>query len=47
LIVCDVGHFFESYGDFTGQGKNYAQIGRVSGFISKSFAKKVSASAFA
>jgi hypothetical protein len=26
LIVCDVGHCFELYADFTGQGKNYAQF---------------------
>ncbi|MDB5594546.1 MAG: hypothetical protein JWM36_1507 [Hyphomicrobiales bacterium] len=26
LIVCDVGHCFEIYADFTGQGKNYAQF---------------------
>jgi hypothetical protein len=26
LIVCDVGHCFEIYDDFTGQGKNYAQF---------------------
>ncbi|MCI0737213.1 MAG: class I SAM-dependent DNA methyltransferase, partial [Beijerinckiaceae bacterium] len=26
LIVCDVGHCFEVYADFTGQGKNYAQF---------------------
>lgn len=26
LIVCDVGHCFEFYADFTGQGKNYVQF---------------------
>lgn len=26
IIVCDVGHCFELYADFTGQGKNYAQF---------------------
>jgi len=26
LIVCDVGHCFQIYADFTGQGKNYAQF---------------------
>ncbi len=26
LIVCDVGHCFEIYADFTGQGKNYVQF---------------------
>jgi len=26
LIVCDVGHCFEVFADFTGQGKNYQQI---------------------
>ncbi|HXW72540.1 MAG TPA: DNA methyltransferase [Methylocella sp.] len=26
LIVCDVGHCFEIYADFSGQGKNYAQF---------------------
>ena len=26
IIVCDVGHCFEIYADFTGQGKNYAQF---------------------
>jgi restriction-modification enzyme MmeI-like protein len=32
LIVCDVGHCFEIYGDFTGQGKNYAQFPDQQGF---------------
>lgn len=26
LIICDVGHCFEFYADFTGQGKNYVQF---------------------
>lgn len=26
LIICDVGHCFEFYADFTGQGKNYSQF---------------------
>ncbi|MCV9937828.1 class I SAM-dependent DNA methyltransferase [Boseaceae bacterium BT-24-1] len=26
LIICDVGHCFELYADFTGQGKNYVQF---------------------
>jgi len=26
LILCDVGHCFEFYADFTGQGKNYVQF---------------------
>jgi hypothetical protein len=26
LVVCDVGHCFEFYADFTGQGKNYVQF---------------------
>lgn len=26
IILCDVGHCFEFYADFTGQGKNYAQF---------------------
>jgi hypothetical protein len=26
LVVCDVGHCFELYADFSGQGKNYAQF---------------------
>ena len=26
LIICDVGHCFEIYADFSGQGKNYAQF---------------------
>ena len=32
LIVCDVGHCFELYADFTGQGKNYAQFPDRQGF---------------
>jgi len=32
LIVCDVGHCFEVYADFTGQGKNYAQFPDRQGF---------------
>jgi len=32
LIVCDVGHCFEIYADFTGQGKNYAQFPDRKGF---------------
>jgi len=32
LIVCDVGHCFEIYADFTGQGKNYAQYPDRQGF---------------
>ena len=32
LIVCDVGHCFEIYADFTGQGKNYAQFPDRRGF---------------
>ena len=26
LVVCDVGHCFEIYADFSGQGKNFAQF---------------------
>ncbi len=26
ILVCDVGHVFEVYADFSGQGKNYAQF---------------------
>jgi hypothetical protein len=32
LIVCDVGHCFEVYADFSGQGKNYAQFPDRQGF---------------
>jgi hypothetical protein len=32
IIVCDVGHCFELYADFTGQGKNYAQFPDRQGF---------------
>lgn len=32
IIVCDVGHCFEIYADFTGQGKNYAQFPDRSGY---------------
>jgi hypothetical protein len=32
LVVCDVGHCFEIYADFTGQGKNYAQFPDRQGF---------------
>ena len=32
LIVCDVGHCFEIYADFTGQGKNYTQFPDRQGF---------------
>jgi hypothetical protein len=32
LIVCDVGHCFEIYADFSGQGKNYAQFPDRQGF---------------
>ncbi len=32
LIVCDVGHCFEIYADFTDQGKNYAQYPDRQGF---------------
>jgi type I restriction-modification system DNA methylase subunit len=32
LIVCDVGHCFEIYADFTGRGKNYAQFPDRQGF---------------
>ncbi|MEP9349970.1 DNA methyltransferase [Xanthobacter sp. KR7-225] len=32
LIVCDVGHCFELYADFSGQGKNYAQFPDRQGF---------------
>jgi hypothetical protein len=32
LIVCDVGHCFEIYADFTEQGKNYAQFPDRQGF---------------
>ena len=31
-IVCDVGHCFEIYADFSGQGKNYAQFPDRQGF---------------
>ena len=49
LIVCDVGHCFEIYADFTGQGKTTLnfQTGRAFAFIWKTFVKKTSASAFA
>ena len=26
ILVCDVGHVIETYADFSGQGKNYAQF---------------------
>ncbi len=32
FIFCDVGHCFEIYADFTGQGKNYAQFPDRQGF---------------
>ncbi|MDE2116055.1 MAG: class I SAM-dependent DNA methyltransferase [Hyphomicrobiales bacterium] len=32
LIVCDIGHCFEIYADFSGQGKNYAQFPDRQGF---------------
>ncbi len=32
IIVCDVGHCFEIYADFTGQGKNYAQFPDRTGY---------------
>jgi hypothetical protein len=32
LIVCDVGHCFEVFADFTGQGKNYQQFPDRNGF---------------
>ena len=32
IIVCDVGHCFEIYADFSGQGKNYAQFPDRQGF---------------
>lgn len=32
LIVCDIGHCFELYADFSGQGKNYAQFPDRQGF---------------
>jgi hypothetical protein len=32
LIVADIGHCFEIYADFTGQGKNYAQFPDRQGF---------------
>ena len=32
LVVCDVGHCFEIYADFTEQGKNYAQFPDRQGF---------------
>ncbi|MCK0196430.1 class I SAM-dependent DNA methyltransferase [Ancylobacter sp. 6x-1] len=32
LVVCDVGHCFELYADFSGQGKNYAQFPDRQGF---------------
>jgi hypothetical protein len=32
LIVCDVGHCFEIYADFSNQGKNYAQFPDRQGF---------------
>jgi len=32
LIICDVGHCFEIYADFSGQGKNYAQFPDRQGF---------------
>ena len=50
LIVCDVGHCFEIYADFTGQGKNYApnfQTARGFVFISKSSGNKRFASGYA
>ena len=32
LLVCDVGHSFELFADFSGQGKNYAQFPDGQGF---------------
>jgi hypothetical protein len=32
LVICDVGHCFEIYADFTEQGKNYAQFPDRQGF---------------
>ena len=32
IIVCDVGHCFELYADFTGKGRNYAQFPDRQGF---------------
>ncbi len=32
ILVCDVGHCFEVYADFSGQGKNYAQFPDRQGF---------------
>ncbi len=32
LLVCDVGHCFEVFADFTGQGKNYQQFPDRNGF---------------
>jgi hypothetical protein len=32
LVVCDVGHCFEVFADFSGQGKNYAQFPDRQGF---------------
>lgn len=32
LIICDIGHCFEIYADFSGQGKNYAQFPDRQGF---------------
>jgi SAM-dependent methyltransferase len=32
LIVCDIGHCFEIYADFSGQGKSYAQFPDRQGF---------------
>jgi hypothetical protein len=32
LVVCDVGHCFEIFADFSGQGKNYAQFPDRQGF---------------
>ena len=32
IIVCDVGHCFEIYADFTGKGRNYTQFPDRQGF---------------
>ena len=32
IIVCDVGHCFELYADFTGKGRNYTQFPDRQGF---------------
>ena len=34
IIVCDVGHAFEIFADFTGKGRNYTSFQTVKAFAS-------------